>query len=130
MPLEIQDALWIAGRTLLGFLFVVAGIRHFFHFSFLAQMMARRGVPGASAVLLAGATLQIAAGASLIAGYYLFWAIAALIVFASTASVIFLNFWSMEGADRSNAVNAFWSNIGIIGGLLVVAAHASSLGAL
>jgi putative oxidoreductase len=129
MPLEMQDALWIAGRTLLGLLFLVGGIRHFFHFSFLAQLMARRGVPAANFVLLAGATLQIAAGATLIVGHYLFWAIAALIVFTLTASVIFLNFWSMEGPERSNAVNAFWSNIGLIGGLLVVAAHASSLGA-
>jgi putative oxidoreductase len=130
MPLETQDALWTAGRALLGGLFVVGGIRHCFHFSFLAQMMAHRGVPGARAVLLAGTALQIAAGAALTVGFSLLWTISALIVFTLTASVIFLNFWSMEGAERSNAVNAFWSNIGIVGGLLVVAAHASSVGAL
>jgi putative oxidoreductase len=130
MPLEAQDALWTAGRALLGAMFAIGGIRHCFHFSFLAQMMARRGVPAATSVLVAGTTLQITAGAALIVGFSLLWAIAALIVFTLTASVMFLNFWSMEGAERSNAVNAFWSNIGIVGGLLVVAAHASSVGAL
>jgi putative oxidoreductase len=130
MPIEPQDALWIAGRTLLGALFVVGGIRHCFHFQFLAQMIARRGVPAATFVLLSGTALQIGAGAALTLGFHLVWTVAALIVFTLVASVIFLNFWNMEGLERSNAVNAFWSNIGIIGGLFVIAAHALGTGAL
>jgi putative oxidoreductase len=122
---EIQNLLWIAGRTLLGGLFVVGGIRHCFHFQPLAQMMAGRGVPAAKLVLLAGTVLQICGGAAVIAGLQLLWAVAALIIFTLIASVIFLNFWSMQGADRVNAVNAWWSNVGIIGGLSIVAAHAT-----
>jgi putative oxidoreductase len=130
VSLETHDALGIVGRALLGGLFVVGGIRHFFHFSILAQMMARRGVPAAGLVLLVGAVLQIGAGTALTLGLYPLHAVVALIVFTLTASVMLLNFWSMEGADRSNAINAWWSNIGIIGGLLVIAAHVSGVGAL
>jgi putative oxidoreductase len=109
---------------------VVGGIRHCFHFSFLAQVIARRGIPTASLVLLVGTALQIGAGATLIFGFYPIWAIGALIVFTLVASVMLLNFWGMEGSDRNNAINAWLSNIGIVGGLLVVAAHALSVGAL
>jgi putative oxidoreductase len=88
-------------------------------------MMSGRGVPAARLVLLAGTLLQVCAGAALIAGVQLQWAVAALVVFTLVASVIFLNFWSMQGTDRANAVNAWWSNVGLIGGLLIVAAHAA-----
>jgi putative oxidoreductase len=121
---ETRDLLWIAGRTLLGGPFVVGGIRHCFHFPPLAQMMAARGVPAAKFVLAAGTALQILAGAAVIAGFQLLWAVAALIVFTIVASVMFLNFWNMQGPERVNAVNALWGNVSIIGGLLVVAAHA------
>jgi putative oxidoreductase len=125
---ETQDLLWIAGRTLLGGLFAVGGIRHFFHFAPTAQVMAGRGVPAAKLVLLVGTILQISAGAAVIAGFQLVGAVAALIVFTLVASVMFLNYWSMQGMDRVNAVNAWWSNIGVIGGLLIVAAYHGSTG--
>jgi putative oxidoreductase len=128
VPLDAHDVLWIAGRALLGGLFVVGGFRHFFGFSILAQMMARRGVPAPRFVLLAGAVLQIVAGAALAVGLFPLYAVAALIVFTMTASVMFLDFWSKDGAERSNAINAWLANIGIIGGLLVVAAHVSAVG--
>jgi putative oxidoreductase len=120
---ETQNLLWIAGRTLLGGLFVVGGIRHCFHFPPLAEFMASRGVPAARLVLAAGTVLQICAGVAVIVGLQLPWAVAALIAFTLVASVIFLNYWSMQGAERVNAVNALWSNVGIIGGLLIVASH-------
>jgi putative oxidoreductase len=123
VPLDAQDAVWTVGRALLGAPFVVGGVRHFFHLSILEQVMTRRGVPAARFVLLCGSVLQIAAGTALILGLHPLYAIAALIVFTLTASVMFLDFWSMEGADRNNAINAWWANIGIVGGLLVVAAH-------
>ena len=46
----------------------------------------------------------------------------ALNAIALIASAMLLNFWSMQGPDRVNAVNAWWSNIGIIGGLLLLSA--------
>jgi putative oxidoreductase len=130
VPLDARDAFWIVGRALLAAPFVVGGIGHFFHFSTLAQVMGRRGVPAARFVLVCGSVLQIAAGTALIFGFHPPYAIAALIVFTLTASLMFLNFWSMEGAERTNAINAWWANIGIMGGLLVVAAHVSRAGAL
>jgi putative oxidoreductase len=123
VPMDVPNALWLAGRALLGALFVAGGLRHCFILPVLTQAIAARGVPAARSVLIAGTALQITAGGALMFGLYPIWAVVGLIVFTLAASVMLLNFWSMEGAERVNAVNAWWSNIGIIGGLLVVAAY-------
>lgn len=47
-----------------------------------------------------------------------------LIVFTVAASIMLLNFWSMEGEARIGARSAFESNIAIIGGLLIAASQA------
>jgi len=120
---ETQHTLLIAGRAILGAPFVIGGIRHCFHFPHLAQAIAGRGVPAAGFVLFLGTALQIFAGAALMLGLYPLWTGAALIVFTVAASVMLLNFWSLQGAERISAVNAWWANISIIGGLLVVAAQ-------
>ncbi|MEO6184815.1 MAG: DoxX family protein [Steroidobacteraceae bacterium] len=121
--MDVQELLWLTGRAFLGGLFAVAGIRHCFILQPLTQALAARGVPAPRFVLMAGTALQTAAGAALAFGIYPLLAVVCLITFTLTASALLLNFWSLEGAERINAVNAWWSNIGVIGGLLVVAAH-------
>lgn len=127
MPIDVQEALWLTGRTFLGGLFVVAGIRHCFILTPLTQAIAARGVPAPRLVLLVGTALQIAAGSALIVNFHPILAVACLITFTLAASTLLLNFWTLEGAERINAVNAWWSNVGVIGGLLVVVAHTLSL---
>jgi putative oxidoreductase len=118
-----QEALWLLGRLLLGGLFVVAGIRHFFIFGAVQQAIAARGVPFARLVLVAGSTFELLAGALLIAGVAVAHAALGLVLFTVSASVMLLNFWGMEGAAREAAINAWQSNLAVVGGLLVAAAH-------
>lgn len=123
MQTETQAILWFAGRLLLGGLFVVSGIRHFFILPPVTQAIAARGVPAARLVLLSGTAFEIVAGLALIIGFYPAWAALGLSAFTVAASVLLLNFWDMDGAARANAINACQSNLAIIGGLLVAAAH-------
>ena len=122
-----EAALWLIGRTFLGGLFFVAGIRHCFILAPLTQAIATRHVPAPRLVLIVGTALQITAGTALILGFHPIIAVACLITFTLAASALLLDFWRLEGAERINAVNAWWSNVGVIGGLLVVAAHTLSL---
>ena len=46
-----------------------------------------------------------------------------LVIFTIAASVMLLNFWSLEGAAREGALNGWLSNLGVIGGLLIAAAY-------
>ncbi|TKR33663.1 DoxX family protein [Luteimonas gilva] len=124
MATDLESVLWLVGRFLLGGLFVVGGIHHFFGLGGLTQFMASRGVPAAKFVLIVGSVFQALAGLALIVGYQAFWAAIGLVVFTLIASAIFLNFWGLQGEARGNAIKGWQSNMAIVGGLLVAAAHA------
>ena len=98
-------------------------MRHLFIIPAVSQAIAQRGVPAPRLVLISGTAFQIAAGLFLILGFLVPIAAAGLVIFTIAASVMLLNFWSMEGAAREGALSGWLSNLGVIGGLLTAAAH-------
>jgi putative oxidoreductase len=115
----------IAGRILIGGLFVFGGVIHFFRLDALTEVMAARGVPFPRIALIAGSVFQAIAGAALMAGVFVIPAAFGLIAFTAAASVIFLNFWDLEeGIARETAFNVFMTNVALMGGLLLCAATA------
>lgn len=50
------------------------------------------------------------------------WAALELIGFTVVASLLFLNFWDLQGPERAGALNQFLTNIAVIGVLLYAAA--------
>jgi putative oxidoreductase len=122
--IQIAGALLILGRILLGGLFVVAGIRHFFLLPVLSEVMAKRGVPAAKWAVIAVSAFQIVAGALFMAGIAVTISALGLVAFTIAASFLFLNYWDMQGAERENAKNFLLSNMAIVGGLLIAAAQA------
>lgn len=123
MHIQVQELLLVIGRLLLGGVFVFAGMRHLFIIPMISQAIARRGVPAPRLVLVSGTAFQIAAGLLLIFGILVPIAALGLVLFTISASVMLLNFWSMEGAAREGALNGWLSNLGVMGGLVIVAAH-------
>jgi putative oxidoreductase len=121
---ELREILWPMGRLLLGGLFVVGNARHFFISSGVAQAIAGRGMPFPRLVLFVGSAFAVVAGAMLIVGYAIAYAALGLALFTLAASILLLNFWSMQGAERIAAVMNWQSNIAIIGGLMIAAAYA------
>jgi putative oxidoreductase len=119
----VAPMLVVVGRALLGCLFVAGGLRHLPVFDAIAKDMAKRGVPFPHVALAAGTAFQIAAGALLILGMFVVPAALGLIVFTIAATLMMLNFWNMAGETRVWCINNWLSNIGIIGGLLLVAAQ-------
>ena len=103
------DLIVLAGRILLGGVFVVAGMRHLMIVPILTLAMAARGVPFPRAVLLAGTGFA--------------WTALGLIVFTVVASVLLVNFWDKQGEERIALSNVFQTNIGLIGGLMLAAAQ-------
>jgi putative oxidoreductase len=123
MTIDTAQALWLLGRLLLGAYFAVAGVHHFSTLAPLTQAMAARGVPAARAVLVVGSVFQTAAGIALALGFVPACAALGLVVFTILASILFCNFWSMEGAPRETAIGTWKTNLALIGGLLIAAAH-------
>ena len=56
-------------------------------------------------------------------GFFIAWTALALILFTVVASVMLVNFWDKQGEERIALANAFQTNIGLIGGLMIAAAH-------
>ena len=117
-------ALIAVGRLLLGCLFILGGIGHLFALPSIAGQMGQRGVPLPMPTLIFGTAFQIVAGASLMLGLFVPLAALGLILFTLAGSVMMLNFWNMTGEKRMTAIDNWQSNLGVIGGLLIVAALA------
>lgn len=111
------------GRLLIGGIFVVAGVRHLFILPAVTAPMAARGIPRPRDVLIAGSIFEALAGLMLILGVYVSWAALGLAVFTLAASWIMLDFWNKDGFARDGAINGWIANIGVVGGLLIVAAQ-------
>lgn len=116
------DLIVLVGRVLLGGMFVAAGLRHLMIVPVLTAAINARGVPFPRIMLLAGTGFQIVAGLALVLGFFVTWAALGLILFTVVASVLLVNFWDKEGEERIALTNAFQTNIGLIGGLLLAAA--------
>lgn len=115
------DLIVLVGRILLGGMFAVAGLRHVMIVPVLTMAVQARGLPFPRAVVLAGTGFQIVAGLALALGFFVTWAVLGLIAFTAVASVMLVNFWDKEGEERIALTNAFQTNIGLIGGLLLAA---------
>jgi putative oxidoreductase len=110
------------GRVLLGGLFVSGGIGHLMSLPAMARNMGTRGVPAPMLALVSGTAFEIIAGTCLMLGLFVPLAALGLIVFTIAASAMMMNFWSMSGEQRINAIDGWNSNMGVIGGLLIVIA--------
>jgi putative oxidoreductase len=119
-----EQAQWVEAlaRILLGSLFVIGGLHHLPIFADLSGRLAQRGVPLPRLALGLSTAWQIVLGVLLMAGLWMPWAALGLIVFTVIASLLLLNFWSMEGHARDGAKNQFLTNVAVIGGLLYAAA--------
>jgi putative oxidoreductase len=122
--MDYTEALRVVGRLLLGGLFVVGGIHHFFILPGITSALVARGVPMARVALIAASVFQILAGLLLMFGLWVAPAAIGLVVFTVVASFLMLNFWDLEGPARDAARTGWQTNLAIIGGLLIAAATA------
>jgi uncharacterized membrane protein YphA (DoxX/SURF4 family) len=110
----------IIGRLCLAAIFVYASIKNILGFSDVQQMIANRGLPIPTFLLLGNIVFQIVGAISLITGLQTRWGSLVLIVFLVPTTLVFHNFWVNSGETIP-----FLKNLGLIGGLLMVHAMAS-----
>lgn len=116
---EYTETIAALGRLLIGGAFVIAGMRNIRAFGFLTEMVRKTRLPVPALCLAVAVATQIAGGTALAAGVVLGPAVTALCLFLILATVLFHNFWSFEGLERVEHVNAFIGNSMIMGGLLL-----------
>lgn len=117
-----QDALTLAGRALLALLFIPAGWGKIGGFAGLTGYIASKGVPLPEVAAAIAIAAELGLGLMLLLGWKARLAAASLAVFVAVITPIFHNFWAMPAAQQMMQQQAFYKNLAILGGLLVVAA--------
>jgi putative oxidoreductase len=115
-----SDIVCLFGRILIGGIFVQSGFQKLMGLDAFAAGLARNGIPGAIAQVLApiGATVEFVGGLAIVFGLMTRYAAVLMIVFVIVATLISHRFWALEGAERRTQTVQFAKNAAIIGGFL------------
>lgn len=112
----------LIGRILLAAIFLVSGFGKIGGFQGLIGAIASKGFPAPEFFAAATIALELIGGAMLIVGWRARWAALALAAFTVLLCFLFHNFWAMPEAQRMMEQIQFLKNMGIVGGLLYIAA--------
>ena len=118
----LQNPLSLIGRVLLALLFVPAGFSKIGGFAGTVGYIASKGVPLPELAAAAAIGIELGLGLLLLIGWQTRWAALGIALFTLVISFIFHNFWAVPAEQVMQQQQAFFKNIGVIGGLLTVAA--------
>lgn len=118
----LQSPLSFLGRALIALLFIPAGFGKIAGFAGAAGYIASKGVPFPELCAAAAVAVELGLGLLLLVGWQTRWSALAIAFFTLVITVIFHNFWSVPAEQVMQQQQAFFKNIGVIGGLLTIAA--------
>lgn len=118
----LQNPLALAGRLLLAYLFVPAGIGKIAGFAGTAGYIASKGLPMPEVGAGIALAVELLGGLALVAGFGTRIAALVLAVFTLAATVFFHNYWAVPAEMQMMQQLLFNKNIAVVGGLLVLAA--------
>lgn len=113
------------GRLLIVSPFLVAGAGKVMAPMATAAYMATGGLPANASLAIAIGLFEVLAALALLLGYKARWVAFVLAVYTLLASLLFHNFWAAPAEQQYVQQLLFLKNIGIVGGLLFVAAMGS-----
>lgn len=119
----LQNPLSLTGRLLLALLFLPAGISKIGGFAGTVGYIGSKGLPMPELGAVIAIVVEVLGALALIAGFGTRIAALALAVFTLVATVFFHNYWGMPAEMQMVQKLMFFKNIGVVGGLLVLAAH-------
>jgi putative oxidoreductase len=109
------------GRILISIPFLVSGLGKIFNYDMYAQYMASKGMTLIPFFLISAIIIELLGALSLISGFKARWGALLLFLFLIPTTLIFHDFWNVEGAAQQDQMFHFLKNIAIMGGLLYVA---------
>jgi putative oxidoreductase len=119
---SFQDPAVLAGRILLGLIFVLSGLGKISGFAGTAGYIASKGLPLPELLTALTIAVELGGGLALVFGLYTRWAALALAAFSVLAALIFHDFWAVPEAQKMAQNINFIENLSIAGGMLVLAA--------
>lgn len=119
----VNDAMLLVGRIFIALIFISSGIEKFMGLSETTAEIASKGLPMASILAIASATLELGGGVLVIVGWQTRLFALALALFTAIAAYFFHDFWHQPpGPEHTNNMIHFMKNVSIIGGFLMLAA--------
>ncbi|MGZ8259179.1 MAG: DoxX family protein [Caldimonas sp.] len=118
----IQNFTVLAGRILLGLLFVLSGFGKMAGFDGTVGYIASQNLPLPSVVAALTILIELGGGLALVTGFYTRQAALLLAAFTLLAAFIFHAFWAVPDAAKMMQQISVLKNLSIAGGLLVLAA--------
>ena len=121
MSTPTQNLTVLAGRILLGLLFVVSGFGKIAGFEGTVGYIAPH-LPLPTLVAVLTIVVELGGGLALVAGVWTRQAALVLAVFTLLTALVFHAFWSADAAARTMQQIQFLKNLSIAGGMFVLAA--------
>lgn len=112
----------IAGRLLLGAYFFRSGLQNIGKIDLHTGILAKKGVPMPRVAMMVAVAAELLGGASVALGIFPALGALALAVFTLAATVLYHDFWTMQGEERASHLNSFVTNLALIGAFLIVIA--------
>jgi putative oxidoreductase len=120
MNTNAQSWTLLLGRSLLGLVFLVVGIRSIMLYAGAVGYFAKLGFPIPEATAWLAIAIDLAGGVLLILGWKTRWISWLLVVFVVIAIAMAHRFWEFDATQYANQLNHFLKDLAIIGGLLYV----------
>jgi putative oxidoreductase len=108
----------LVARLGVGAIFFISSIGKLAAWSATAAFAGSKGVP--TALLAAATVLELLGAISVLTGWKTRWGAAALVAFLVPVTLVFHNFWAVQGAEAQLQTVEFLKNVGIGGGLLAI----------
>ncbi len=111
----------LAGRILLGAIFLVSGIRKVMAYAATVAYFTKLGFLVPEAVAAIAIVIEVGGSILLIVGWRTRWVAWLLALFVLIAAFAAHRFWEFDAAQMNNQMNHFLKNFAIIGGMFYIA---------
>lgn len=119
----MQKYSMVIGRSLLGLYFLVPGIMKFVAWDMHVALMGKHGMMLIPVLLVLAGGTQIVTSISILANRFVAPAAFILAAMVVAINVSLHDFWNYAGIEGAHEMQNFVKNLGILGGLLVLASH-------
>ena len=118
--MSMMQGIFLLGRLLMGGYFLLMGAMHMMNRNMLAGYAASKGVPMPMVAVLGTGLLLLFGGFGILTGFYVQWALVALIIFLVPVSFMMHAFWMEPDQMKRmpDQVN-FMKNMALLGAILI-----------
>ena len=110
-----------SGRILLGLYFLLPGLMKFVQWDMHVALMEKHGMVLVPILLAAAGIIQICASLMILLNRFITPAALILAAMVMVINITLHDFWNYSGTEGAHELQNFFKNLGIVGGLLLMA---------